>query len=148
MKEQCPDIRRLSSFHDGEMAGSEVLEIETHVRDCHRCKGRLEQFRTISCALRGLAERECDASLSTLVVFEDLPARSLRPHSGRSGLRLLPMAFAASLTLSLGVVLGQELTEPEPTEQEIGDFYMQSLAVIPLMPGCPVTDDCSARGES
>lgn len=108
---------------------------------------RLEQFRAIGCALRGLAERECDASLSTLVVFEDLPARSLRQQSGRSALRLLPMAFAASLTLSLGVILGQALTEREPTEREIGEFYMQSFAAIPLAPGCLARDVCNGRGE-
>jgi len=49
----CRYRGKLSSYYDGELPQSELVEIESHLADCRGCSAELEQLKRLSGLLRG-----------------------------------------------------------------------------------------------
>lgn len=133
MKDTCPDEEQLSAYADGELAKNEVLVVQTHLAACNPCSRRLEAFHSLSMAFRPMAAERMPLDLS-----RQLEQRISEEACGGQSLvcgwrawTVVPLSLAASVMLTLGVLLGTVLMD-EPVPNRLTAHWMAPFELVPL----------------
>jgi anti-sigma factor RsiW len=109
--QECPRLEALSSLADNEIFGSARVEIESHIACCPVCSAALRDFRSLSSALRSLAENDPGVDIASSI-HDRLSARTEpRPSRRRIGWsrQFAPAALAGIGILGTGAYLGMLL---------------------------------------
>lgn len=139
MNDICPDEEQLSAYADGELTESEALLLRGHLAACDPCGRRLEAFRGLSTAFRPLAAERMplDLALKLERRIGENACRGLPPVCGWRTWTVVPLSLAASVTLTLGVLLGTALMDEPPPHRPTA-HWMAPFELIPLGM-CPST---------
>lgn len=142
MRDHCPDIEELSAYLDGEMPSSDALELDEHVLNCGSCREKTRRLH----------------SLHNIAVGDEMPPPDLLPaimekvechrhtteEAGLGWRRWtpVPLALAAGMMLTFGVLLGHNLVhEANGTSYSVTE-RMRVFDVIPPGGLCVELDAC------
>ncbi|MGD2121357.1 MAG: hypothetical protein PVJ76_06420 [Gemmatimonadota bacterium] len=149
----------LHAFLDG---GLDLLpdgrgeEIRNHIAECPVCRERLQDEEAIRSRAESILEAP-NLSETTLPTFEELRERAEAPlpqpsrdreerRHYRGPLRGLPLAWAATIVLALGVGwMGSEVFRIQGGPRAPADF-VESRSSFEVMPDDPTTDSLSESG--
>jgi anti-sigma factor RsiW len=119
----------LEGYADNELALSEVLRVEAHLRECEACRLWLEQRRALSARIRS-------APLRYSLPPELQHTIGLKAWAGRSGSRSRPwtQALAASVVTGLlGLWVGHSLlTQSPPGDDWVNAHVRSTLSARPV----------------
>jgi anti-sigma factor RsiW len=100
---RCNNERRLSAYHDGELADEERAALQAHLCRCPACAAELERLRRLSHLLQNAGRVKMPAPAATRLhrAVDDLPEADV----GRLAKAIL--AVAASILMVCGLWLWQ-----------------------------------------
>lgn len=109
MNSYCRKTEDLSAYLDGELGAKARLGFESHLAGCADCQTMMADLQRLRTCFLGLPEEDVGVDLAAALPRR--PARRTLPMGlPRLSLwQLLPVAFTAAATLSLGVFLGTSL---------------------------------------
>lgn len=109
MNSYCRKTEDLSAYLDGELGAKARLGFESHLAGCSDCQTMMANLQRLRTCFHGLPEEEVGVDLAATLPRR--PARRTLPMGlPRLSLwQLLPVAFTAAATLSLGAFLGTSL---------------------------------------
>jgi anti-sigma factor RsiW len=101
----CKSIQsKLSAYLDGEMSGTEMQSVRSHVHGCHACQSELDGLKSVQMVLRGLpASPEPSAELPQFIGRNIIKSK-------RSHLRL-------GLALAVPAIVLTVISYPRPAAQ-------------------------------
>lgn len=109
----CEFGRKLSAYHDGELAATGWATVEEHLRQCAECRGELEGYRRMSAALAEWQGEPAPAEL-----MGRLRGEAERAQQQRGMLHLaewLTAAAAAVLVVGMISLFYQSPAQAEPS---------------------------------
>lgn len=109
---QCIKCTGLSAYIDGELSSMEMSELESHLQGCEVCREMLDEMWNLRSALRAMPAATLGFDL-TPILQQRLAAGQERAHRPRRW-GVLPLSFAASLTVAFGILLGSVLANAPP----------------------------------
>lgn len=133
MTDICPDQEQLSAYADGELAGDEAYFVERHIGECDPCGRRMEALQRLSMAFRPMAAEHAPPELSMRLEqrLSEKVCGARSPVCGWRAWTVVPLSLAASVTLTLGVMLGTALMD-EPAPQRPTAHLLAPFELIPL----------------
>jgi len=123
---ECEHARRLSAYHDGEVAGAEREALEAHLAQCPACAAELARLRRLSSLLTQAERPKMPAGVLNRLhrSADDLAAADLRRVAKTF------LAAAASILLVCGIWLWQANGAAEPAEAIDGIHAGGGLAIL------------------
>lgn len=136
---RCIESTTLSAYIDGELSDVEKGEFERHMEACEPCRemaGKLQHLRKDLKAMRPVA-----------IGFDLTPVLQGKLATGKKRSRMappwgpLPLSFAATLTITIGILLGTVLADAPGRANKVPS----AMALFdPIPPGglCVAFDSC------
>jgi anti-sigma factor RsiW len=135
----CIKSTALSAYIDGELSDIETGELELHLETCDLCQSMLGDLQHLQRNLRAMSPAAVGFDLTAIL------QRKLAAGEKRSRLAprwgVLPLSFAAALTVTFGILLGSVLANAPAW----GNNAPQAMALFdPIPPGglCIGLDSC------
>lgn len=131
MNDYCRKTEDLSAYLDGELGAKARLRFESHLAACSDCQATMASLQHIRTCFHAPSQEEIGIDLAATLPRG--PARRPLPRGlpRFSWWQLLPIAFTAAATLSLGVFLGTSLLRSHDTEMAAPQLAMFD----PIPPG-------------
>ncbi len=133
----CIKSTALSAYIDGELSDIETGELRSHLATCDLCQEMLEDSRYLRRDLRAIPCATVGFDLAPILQGK------LAAHQQHVARRwgALPLSFAASLTVALGILLGSILANA-PTRANTAPPAMALFDPIPPGGLCVGLDSC------
>jgi hypothetical protein len=141
----------LAAYHDGELAGSRLTQVETHLEDCSDCRAALQELRMVSALLLVNPPAAVFTSPERFVAQVNLrlPREQLQPAWKRvldTGWRLVPFGLLAIWVFIQAILLVSGLVT---VAFQLGVGTDQLAAVFPLAdPGAGFFESLPLTGAS
>lgn len=103
----------LNAYHDGELRGSRLRQVEAHLAECEACQAELESLEGLSALLQEVpAPKITDRFVAQVNLrMPHKPATVSRKQIGEVGWWMLPVGILASwIFVNVALVLGDVLT--------------------------------------
>lgn len=140
----CINSVALSAYVDGELSDEETMVLERHIENCKPCQEMLRKLRCLRTNLQAMPIGAIGFDL-TPVLQERRAARHKRSRMAPSW-AVLPLSFAATITITVGILLGTFLS-PTPAYSTTMPPAMALFDPIPPGGVCSGFESCYPNGR-
>ncbi len=135
----CIKSTALSAYIDDELSGIEKGELESHLETCGLCQQMLDDLQHLRRNLRAMPPATVGFDLTPILQRKLAADKQQSRTTRRWG--VLPLSFAAALTVAFGILLGGVLANAPTRPSDMP----QAMALFdPIPPGglCIGLDSC------
>lgn len=126
--EECSYISSIGAYHDGELRGDRLAEVERHLAGCARCAGELEELRALTRAIAADAVPGMSAQ-----VMSELHDHVEELTSERSDYRFAQLLSGIAAAVLIGVG-GWLLSMPDSPAVSTPGWEHAAVTLQPEMP--------------